>query len=161
MFMWLAAFVLLSIVISNNVQGQTKITESGSTSISASSKKVKVNVTINTVRIDDVEKLPWVWPIDHKTLTVIRNLDISINGRVLFVPRSVFVDLIDPAEASIRFIEGDTAVLTINGGDGANSYFVRVYFDSRKVKRKMLYDTLFPKEPMQDTQYWIRVLKDQ
>ena len=60
---------------------------------------------------------------------------ISVEGSTVFVPRSVFADLLDPKLASVRFEKGDF-VLTITGADGAESYVVHVYFDMTRVKKK-------------------------
>jgi len=45
-------------------------------------------------------------------------------------------------------------VLTINGADGGESYFVQVYFNSGGVNRTLTYSTEFPETPVQDTHYY-------
>jgi len=52
-------------------------------------------------------------------------------------------------------------LLTISGGDGAESYSVRVAFDLSKVTRRVLFGTLTPSRPSQETTYRLNVLKDE
>jgi len=67
--------------------------------------------------------------------------------------------LIDPGGATLRFERG-LFVLTITGGDGADSYSVRAYFDAMEVSRRMVFSLLIPDKPTEDTRYWFRVLQD-
>jgi hypothetical protein len=51
--------------------------------------------------------------------------------------------------------------LTISGGDASEAYFVHVYFDTTRVKRKMVYSSLTPSRVAEDTHYQLNVLKDE
>jgi hypothetical protein len=101
-------------------------------------------------------KIEWGTP----TLTVVQNLEITVEGKKIFVPRSAFADLLDPRTASIRAQKGDF-VLTIAGADGAESYFVRLVFDGTRVKTRAVYSALVPTTPAEKTSYWLRELKDE
>jgi hypothetical protein len=77
----------------------------------------------------------------------------------LLVPSSVFADLVDPDDAGLAR-EGAVNLLSIRGGDGAEGYIVRVYFDAKVVRRRTLASPLMPDKPTEDTRYSGRVLKD-
>jgi hypothetical protein len=77
----------------------------------------------------------------------------------LLVPSSVFADLVDPNEASLTR-EGTAIILSIQGGDGAEGYIVRAYFDAQMIRRRTLSSLLMPDKPTEDTRYTRRVLKD-
>jgi hypothetical protein len=51
-------------------------------------------------------------------------------------------------------------LLSIRGGDGAEGYIVRVYFDAKVVRRRTLASLLMPDKPTEDTRHTRRVLKD-
>lgn len=72
----------------------------------------------------------------------------------------MFADLIGPREAKIGFERGGF-VLSIGGGDGADSYVLHVYFDDKKIARRALYSSLVPDKAVEETRYWLRVLKDE
>lgn len=63
-------------------------------------------------------------------------LEISVNGNPLFVARSVYADLADVAEASLRQNKKGQFVLTLNGGDASESYTVEVTFDQNLVRER-------------------------
>ena len=84
----------------------------------------------------------------------INNIDISIGGRQLFVPLSVFSDLINPSEVSVR-INARNFVLSIAGGDASESYFVDIYFDKEKIIQRKLYSSENPSKPLEETRYWL------
>lgn len=142
--------------------GQTKIEESGSTVISATSPKGKASVTIHTARLEGecASTCPasrsWKeWGAEE--VSVVQAMDFSINGHPLAVPTSVFATLRDMGQGSLRFEKG-SFVLEISGGDGAFSYFVRIYFDASGINRRIGYSSLSPDTPLEDTRYYHVVL---
>lgn len=72
----------------------------------------------------------------------------------------MFVDLIDPGDVSIRS-DNDLFILSIGGGDAAESYAVDIYFYTKVVFRRIIYSSLNPDKPYQDTYYFGYVLKDE
>lgn len=158
-----AMMIAVLIAPPDTARGQaTAITKSGRTLINRELGTRAVHVTIDTIEVDNgsvgfpkVEYLAGV-----KSVTLVQKLEISIDRNSLFVPRSVFADLLNPGRASVEFSNG-TFILTITGADGAESYFMRVYFDAAKVKRRALYSALTPNRPSEDTQYRFTVLKDE
>jgi hypothetical protein len=142
-------------------QEATAIVGSGSTSVHAAFKKPAVNATIRTVRIERPNilfPLGVVW--DAKSVSLIQSMNISVDGQSVAVPRSVFTDLLDPSNASIRLEKG-AFVLDLAGGDASNAYLIRVYFDATKVTRRTVYSALIPNKSAEDTHYYMHVLKDE
>lgn len=153
------AFVLITYPVC--AQDRTPIAKSGATSISATVNGAKIGVTIHTVKIDRSNPLfPLGDAWDAKVMSAVGGLEITVDGQSLAVPHSVLSDLFDPREASIRSEKGDF-VLRVDGADASNSYFIRIFFDTVRVKRLVLYSSLFPNHPTADTRYYTRVLKDE
>lgn len=69
----------------------------------------------------------------------VSNVKIWISGKKLFVPRSVFADCTDVGNMSVAR-EGGINVMTLVGGDASESYTLKVYFDSKRVKKRELHD---------------------
>lgn len=136
-------------------QERTVIAQSGSTLLNATYKKTTVAITIRTVIVEN--GIADEFPLNR---SVIQKLSFVVNSHTIFVPRSVFEDLVDPREASLRFEKG-AFVLSVGGGDGADSYILKVYFDAIKVIRRTLYSALIPNKAVEETRYWQRVLKDE
>jgi hypothetical protein len=158
--MALALLLNVMFVTSSAVAQEHAIAKSGITSIHTKSSNDEIDAVFHTVRIektcDAFPSIEW----EAKAVTLVQKLEISVQGKRLFVPRSVFADLIDPRVASIKS-EKEDLVLTIAGADGAESYFVHVYFDTTKVKRRTLYSALTPSVIAEDTHYRLTVLKDE
>jgi hypothetical protein len=138
------------------------IAQSGSTSVSTVFERKTASVTIHTVRIENSSSaFPDIEDWGVKAVTIVRRMEISVDGKSLFIPRSVFADLLDPRLASVKFEKGDF-VLVITGADGAESYIVRVYFGATRVKRRRVYSSLTPESVAEDTRYRrLTVLKDE
>lgn len=91
--------------------------------------------------------------------TLVERLDIVVNGKSIFIPRSAFCDLADLTKAEI---EADKMgpVLKLYGGDASESYIVKIEFDATHVKRRILSGAVAPDQPLQETTYHLRVLGD-
>jgi len=71
--------------------------------------------------------------------SIVDYLDISVNGKPVFVPRSVFSDLADLNTAEIRR-DGNGAELTLNGGDASESYTIEILLNKAFIKSRTLID---------------------
>jgi hypothetical protein len=138
--------------------GQVAIAQAEPVSLEIKSKIGVATVVIKTVDMEENAVL--ISNQYSKPLFKIIQLNISVNGQAIFVPRSVFADLINPHEASIKF-KKDQFILSIYGADGADSYFLHIYFDKEKINRRSVYSSLIPDKPTQETYYWLHVLKDE
>jgi hypothetical protein len=161
-FVFVLYFLFFSTLfaLSQSARLGADVAVSGGTSTSVSGAGKKAVVTIHTVRIENSDVAFPQNETEAKTVTLVKGLDIQINGNSLFVPRSVFADLIDPHRMSAKFEKG-AFVLSISGGDAAEAYGVRVYFDTAKVTRRVLTSSLTPDTVAQDTRYFLNVLKDE
>lgn len=89
-------------------------------------------------------------PVDH--------LDISINGKTLFVARSVYADLAD-VNSAVLHKEKDSFVLTLVGGDASEGYTVNVIFDESLVRKRELISSETG-QVMQETIYSLPAVMD-
>jgi hypothetical protein len=118
-------------------------------------------VRISTVKIDRSNiAFSSSYPLseelsDVNEVTIVKNIELLVDGQKPFVYFSVLADLIEPDKASVALENGEF-VLTIRGGDGSTSYFVRIYFNEKLVYRRSSYSPLCPNEPTAETTYWMR-----
>lgn len=123
-----------------------KVDENGITNIYVKRENIKVTLLSQSVRGETFSY-------------AIKKLNIIVNGVDIGVPKSAYGDLYDPSEAKIVMLKRKKqAYLEITGGDGSESYFVRIYFDNKGVNRRVLYSTILPDKPLEETRYWIREL---
>jgi hypothetical protein len=155
----------ISIMAESVAIGGTLIAPSGETAIVASSPKVNVRVQIRTHEVqigDPSERRPDVirssCTYTRHPCSIVDSIDISVNGKEIFVPRSVFCDLADLNTAEIRIGQTES-ILTLNGGDASESYFVRIAFDAERVKWRRLFSSIAPDKPSQETVYRLVIIK--
>jgi hypothetical protein len=130
----------------------TDLKETSKPLLSASTRNGDVRILVRTESAGQT-------PNEH-TVSVISGFDIHIAGSSIHVPRSVYSDIVDPSEASIEF-GGSLGVVTVNGGDGAEAYILKVFFDRTRVNKRTLYSALVPGNPTEETHYFLRVMKDE
>lgn len=153
------AFLVLGLsVFPVFAQAQTQIARSGSTVVAAVFSTGKVTATIHTIKLegDCAKACPASRPVTEwgpTGATVIQNMEISVDGHPVIVPPSVYASFSEPLKASLSFEDGNF-VLRIDGGDGALSYFVRIYFDRKEINREMSYASAFPDQPTEDSHYY-------
>jgi hypothetical protein len=87
-------------------------------------------------------------------------IEIHMGNRRVPVPPSAFRDLSDVREATLR-VGADKSILTLAGGDAAESYVVTIEFDREDVRRRTLASSLAPKRLLEDTRYYTVVVKDE
>ena len=128
--------------------------------MSARLNRSQVQVTIRTTIINSSHVLfPSEYIPGAKEVSVVSNVRITVNGKQISVPRSVFLDLFDPHEASLQ-PDKDGFVLRIDDGDASNAGFVLVSFDVRQVRQRIVYSALTPEKPSEDTRYFVTVVED-
>jgi hypothetical protein len=67
--------------------------------------------------------------------SIVDRIDLIVNGTTVFVPRSAFCDLADVTSAEIK-ADKKGWILRLYGGDGAESFIVKLEFDATHVKRR-------------------------
>ena len=154
-----------TIVFPYQVRGQTQISESGDTRITLASQTGTVVATISVTALDGkcVDNCPSSRVSESygaKKVVVVQALRISIGKKQVPVPLSVYTGLFSPREASLQSEKGQF-LLRVEGGDGAESYFIRAYFDMAGVNRVVRYSSLVPNKPAEETVYYRNILKDE
>ena len=129
-----------------------KISDKGNTVIEAKTKELKVKATIICL---PAKSQPY--GSYYQLRSYIKNIEILVNGKKLFVPRSAYLDIDNANEVEVVFINNE-GVLNIYGGDAAESYKLQVFFNSKRVTRRVVYDCELPDEPLEETKYWQRVI---
>jgi hypothetical protein len=120
-----------------------KIKNTGTTTIK-SANNIRIDVIVKNVQ-------------EERFTYAVKKITISVDGAKLFVPRSVYGDLYEPNEVHVSSEKKQT-YLEITGGDGSDSYFVRIYFDKNQVKRRIVFSSMIPDKPLEETNYWKREL---
>ncbi len=137
-----------------------RLSDTEVTQIEASSANLKVSVVVKTrnVKTNDLigDYVPGQFP---DIVRVIRNLQITVNGSPIFVPRSTYADLLAVRQAEVS-LAGRTPTLQLSGGDASESYVARIEFDKATVKRRVIFDPALSGKPLQETVYHLRVMQD-
>lgn len=79
-------------------------------------------------------------------------LEISINGKSLFVPRSSFCSFADLNFVGLQLIHGKF-VLTLKGGDTSESYIGKIVFNRERVISRTVSSALTPNDILEETHY--------
>lgn len=159
--------ILTSCAHTGAAQQRSPIASNGDTIIVADSAKLNVRVKIITHEMQigiPSDKRPDVirsgCTYSRYPCSVVDYIDISVGGKPLFIPRSVFCDLSDLNTADVR-IDQKKSILTLTGGDASESYIVKIEFDTERVKRRSKYWSEYSKdEPSEETSYQDQILGD-
>ena len=122
------------------VQQQKPVAANGETVIDAKSAKFNVRVKIVTHQVNvgkPSDKRPEVIPsrcaYSRYPCSIVDRIDIAVNGKSIGVPCAALCSVTaDLHTAEVR-IEYGQAILTLHGGDAADSYQVKIEFDSKRV----------------------------
>ncbi len=132
----------------------TEIAPKGETVIVAKSNEMDVRVKINARKMHagepGYERPPDAIYFPHSIVT---NIEISVDNKPLFVPHDILCDLIQVNWAKINIMQKE-AILTITGGDGAETYIVRIKFDKERIKHTSWSSGLDPAEILKETTYY-------
>jgi len=97
--------------------------------------------------------------VESKEVFIV-GMTMRVGDSSVFVPRSAYADLVAPTQAVIEF-KGSTGTVTIRGGDGAEAYVVRLFFDRQRVYLRTFASLLMVNQPTEETRYLFRILKDE
>jgi hypothetical protein len=153
-YLSLAGTILLAgLQVSSAAPQKHQIARSGDSSLRVVVEKKTIEIKFHTFIAKKSD--PW-FPSnddDYNELSFIQRISIYVDGQTLWVPRSAYVDLFNARAAAILFEKG-SFVLSIAGADGADAYQARIYFDSKKVIRRAVYDLeASTEEPSEETRY--------
>jgi hypothetical protein len=85
--------------------------------------------------------------------SLVNRLTISVDGRNIFVPRSVFADLSDLNRAHLTENEG-VFTLKITAGDASEAYAVVIKFNGKRVMERSITDPVNTDEVLEQTKYF-------
>lgn len=146
-------------------QQPTWVESKGDTVIVAKSAKFKVQVRITTHEEQigkpsdprpDVIRSSCTY--SRYPCSIVDGINIAVNDRTIILPRSVFCDLADLNTAQIEIGQKESK-LTLTGGDASESYVVKIFFDTGRVKRRVKESGMLPDQPIQETTYHRRVIR--
>lgn len=128
-----------------DVSNRTPVAVAGRSAVQVVLNGKSIRALVDTHRIDIGGSSP-PRPDERKTnctysrfpCSQIDSLNLFVDDKPLFVPRSVFADLADAGAMSLAARSG-LNVLTISGGDASEGYTVRIYFDGSRLLRRELY----------------------
>jgi len=158
--------VFVTVAYGEPIRRPTPIASNGHTIIAASSHEVKVEVEVRTHEAQigkPSDKRPDIvtssCTYSRYPCSIVDLIDITVNGKPIIVPRSVFSDLADLNDGEIR-IGRKESVLTITGGDASESYIAKIRFNSKRVTGLYLFDGESGKK-LQETTYYQVVVDDE
>jgi hypothetical protein len=134
--------ILALLVYESFAENRYPVKSTGETTIAAKYPNLVIQVKIATHEVDIGEE-----PSENRRYLIKTNctytrypcsivdyIDISVNGKPLYVSRSVFSDLADLNKAEIR-ADKDSATLILDGGDAS---VLKVSFNAKRVKSRTL-----------------------
>jgi hypothetical protein len=137
--------ILALLVYESFAENRYPVKSTGETTIAAKYPNLVIQVKIATHEVDIGEE-----PSENRRYLIKTNctytrypcsivdyIDISVNGKPLYVSRSVFSDLADLNKAEIR-ADKDSATLILDGGDASEGYVLKVSFNAKRVKSRTL-----------------------
>lgn len=158
-------FVILCILLSVKFSAHAAqpVVSNGETILVATSGKFKVQVRIK------VHEMAIGKPSDQKPEKVGSNctysrypcllvdaLEISVNDKLLFVPRSSYCSFADLISVELQ-LEHEPFVLTLKGGDASESYIGKILFDQGRVIGRDVSSALAPDDILEETRYKMQV----
>jgi hypothetical protein len=155
--------LLIATALPVSAQKEVTVDSTGDTSLAIQSGSSKVRVTISTHEVQNGTPSKPVKP-KHSSCTmsrmpcsVVDQISVTVSGKPLFVPRSVYCDLADLGGASLK-ASGRGWSLTLVGGDASESYQLVVDFNSQSINHRTL-TALEAGEKTQETNYYQVVLE--
>ena len=132
----------------------------GKVSATGAAANHRVVATHDVVRVGkDSSCFPSLLDEGLRHVSIVRSLSIMADNKEVFVQRSVYADWVDARAIAVVRSPNAGWWLSITGGDGAEGYEIRVFFDMTQVTRRTMYSLLVNK-PTQETRYWTRTLDD-
>jgi hypothetical protein len=126
----------------------TKVALSGDSVLETKVNGKAIRVVVTTYRVDLGSSRPTRPPTGEENTNCtyssfpcnqVSNISIWVAGKRLIVPRSVFADRADVGNMSVTSEVG-MDVLTLVGGDAAEAYSAKVFFDAHRIKKRELFD---------------------
>jgi hypothetical protein len=156
--------MVLSILLACEVQAKpiskqtAVVAASGETTLTARSSKFDVKVSVRTRSVEGGDHFGL--PGGYVERSHVEGVDIVVGGNLIWLNRSVFCDLFDVHLAELR-LEGGKGILAFEGGDASESFWVKIEFDAKQVKRRLVGSGMTPGKASIVTSYQMSVLEDE
>ncbi len=159
--------MVFAIGCAHATQPLTPVASQGETLIAATAGKLNVQVKIKTHEVQIGKPSDGKPTVIQSSCTyskypcsIVDRIEITVNGKPLFIRRSVFCSLADLNRAEIK-AEERGLILMLYGGDASESYVARIEFDDTRVKRRtILVSGNSGRESAEETVYHTVVLGD-
>lgn len=136
---------LLLAGVSRAAPQQVDIAKSGATSLRAVLGKQIVLIAFHTARVKKSDP-GFPFALDNYTeVSIIQSMSIVVDGKCVWVPRSVYADSFDVRQALLKF-ENGAFLLSMVGSDGADIYWIHIHFDAKRVIKRRVYDAFDSRE---------------
>jgi hypothetical protein len=154
-------FLLISFVSALTAYGDEKllVKSAGETFVSKVFGKHTVDVKVQTHEINIGKPSDGIPNIRDAKCTysrypcsVVDRLDIYVNKKPMFVPKSIYMGLSDLTLVNLLH-EKNCTILVLEGGDASESYFVKIFFDNERVFKRQLFSALEPSNALEETTY--------
>jgi hypothetical protein len=130
-------------------ENQVKVAPEGVTDVIETYGNTRISVRISTHEVN-IGKPSDPWPQRRLTsctysrfpCSLVDNIELAVDGRSLFVARSVFADLTDLNVAELRKEKDGIFVLVLRGGDASESFTAEVRFDKTFVRQRQVASNL-------------------
>lgn len=137
----------------------TPILSKGATTLETRTDRTIVRARITTYEAGTKEAVAKAYrAIGFSNVRLVQELRIQMGNRQVFVPLSTFCDLANLREGKLSRMAKRGWVLILEGGDASESYTVRIEFDAKSVRRRIVTSALTPDRPSQDTRYYTGVI---
>lgn len=130
------------------------IAKPGETSLRAVFGGKTVQVTFYSARLKkSAPGFPLFLDDYSNEISIVQRMTIVVDEKTISVPWSAYADLFDARKGFLRLEKG-IFVLVVVGADGADTYWVHVCFDAKRVIKRSVYDSFPPYKPLEETLYW-------
>jgi hypothetical protein len=131
---------------------QVKVAKEGETSLRAVLNGKKVQVTFRTVSLGKSDRGFPLALNDYDRVSIVQGISILVDGKTVWVPWSVYADLFNVRGADITFEKGIFKLVT-GGGGGADTYSVRIYFNTKRILRRETFNSFSPDKALEVVLY--------
>jgi hypothetical protein len=124
---------------------KVNVSANGTTTLHSHIGDSKAEVTIRTHEVPNGSPSSPAKPRDlpctmsRFPCVVVDSLAFAVDGKSLFVPRSLVCDISDVLTAELKN-RGNAWSLSLNGGDASESYSLNIEFDKSFIHRRTLFD---------------------
>ena len=155
------AFLVASVACAHlaSARAAVPIAQEGRTGVVAELGKTAVLVTITTAKVPMHGARPSSCTSSREPCSIVNALEILVDEKHVFVPRSVLARLSDLNTGEIA-PNGTGWILKLTGGDASESYIAAIEFDRQRVTGMRVSGGIMPDKPLEETVFHIQTLDE-